>query len=336
MSPKFLSTLLLGLLVVPALRAQPFHLPTANRALFGKNGGERFFVGTVGRTWESGTFGCVRTGGMQMHEGLDIRCLKRDKRGEPIDPVMAACDGTVAYINQRESASNYGKYVVLKHIVEGMEVFTVYAHLSDFAPGLARGKGVRAGEVIATMGRTTNTRERISQERAHVHFEINLFVSDNFSTWYKKEMPKQPDDHGTWNGMNLVGLDPKLIFLEQQALGAKFSLVKFIQNRPELCRALVRDSNFSFPKRYPALVRPNPVAQKEGIAGYEISFDYNAVPIRLTPRAASEIKSKQKYQLLSVNAAEQVKHPCRKFISRRGTGWQLTDSGIRFLDLLTQ
>ena len=53
--------------------AQPFQLPTANRALFEKGGEERFFVGTVGKPWTSGTFGCVRSDGWQMHEGLDIR-----------------------------------------------------------------------------------------------------------------------------------------------------------------------------------------------------------------------------------------------------------------------
>jgi murein DD-endopeptidase MepM/ murein hydrolase activator NlpD len=217
-----------------------------------------------------------------------------------------------------------------------MEVFTLYAHLSDFAPALARGKPVKAGEVIATMGRTSNTRERISQERAHVHFEIDLFVSDRFSTWYRKHHPKQPDYHGVWNGMNFLGIDPRLVLLAQQAQGAKFSLLKFVKSRPELCRVLVRDANFSFPKRYPMLVQPNALAQKEGIAGYEIVFDYNAVPIQLTPRAASEFKLRQKYDLLSVNAAEQQKNPCRKFVTTRGKGWELTTTGFLFLDLLTQ
>jgi murein DD-endopeptidase MepM/ murein hydrolase activator NlpD len=319
-----------------AVHAQPFHFPTANRALFEKGAEEKFFVGTTGKPWTSGMFGCVRSEGHQMHEGLDIRCVKRDKRGEPIDPVMASCDGTVAYINRRVSASNYGKYIVVRHIIEGMEVFTLYAHLSEFANGLAPGKPVKGGEVIATMGRTSNTRERISQERAHEHFEINLFVSDRFSTWYKKEHPKQPDDHGIWNGMNFLGIDPRLVLLDQETQGGKFSFLKFVQSRPELCRVLVRDVNFSFPKRYPMLVRANPLAQKEGIAGYEIGFDFNAVPIQLTPRAASEFKSRQKYQLLSVNAAEQEKNPCRKLVARRGKGWELTNQSILFLDLLTQ
>ena len=316
--------------------AQPFQLPTANRALFAKDGGEKFFVGTTGRGWESGTFGCVRSEGWQMHEGLDIRSLQRDKRGEPTDPVMASADGTVAYLNPRASASNYGKYIVLRHTIDGLEVFTVYAHLSAFAGGLKTGKPVQAGEVIATMGRTSNTGERISLERAHVHFEINLFVSDRFSTWYKKEHPKQPDDHGIWNGMNLLGLDPRLVFLEQQAQGAKFSFLKFVKSRPELCRVIVRDANFSFPKRYPALLRPNPLAQKEGVAGYEIALDANAVPIQLTPRAASELKSKQRYQLFSVNAVEQQRNPCRKLVTRRGAAWELTNTGLNFLALLTE
>ena len=324
------------LLTLLSLHGQPFQLPTANRILFESGGEEKFFVGTVGRPWTSGMFGCVRSEGYQMHEGLDIRCLRRDKRGEPIDPVMASCDGTVAYINKRVSASNYGKYVVVRHVIEGMEVFTLYAHLSDFAVGLAAGKPVKAGEIIAAMGRTSNTRARISQERAHVHFEINLFVSDRFSTWYRKAHPKQPDDHGIWNGMNFLGIDPRLVLLGQKKQGAKFSLLEFVRNRPELCRVLVRDANFSFPKRYPMLVKPNALAQKEGIAGYEIAFDFNAVPIQLTPRAASEFKLKQKYHLLSVNAAEHQKNPCRKFVNARGKGWELTSSAILFLDLLTQ
>lgn len=324
------------LALVLAASAQPFQLPTAHRALLEKGAEEKYFVGTTGKPWMSGTFGCVRSEGGQMHEGLDIRCVQRDRKGEPLDPVLASAPGTVAYLNSRVGTSNYGRYAVLKHLIEGMEVCTLYAHLSAFAPGLKVGQPVRAGEVIATMGRTSNTRERISQERAHVHFEINLFNSDRFSAWYKRENPKTPDDHGMWNGMNLIGLDPRLVFLQEQAQGANFSLLKFVQSRPELCRVFVRDANFPFVKRYPMLVRANPLAQKEGIAGYEIAFDFNAVPIQLTPRAASEIKSKSKYQLLSVNAAEQGKNPCRHLIARRGQNWELTHQAINFLDLLTQ
>ena len=112
-----------------AAEAQPFYLPTANHALFVKGGEPDFFAPTPGKTWESGCFGCVRTDRQQMHEGLDIKCLQRDSRGEPADPVMAAAAGTVVYINNRPALSNYGRYIVVRHLIGGVEVYSLYAHL---------------------------------------------------------------------------------------------------------------------------------------------------------------------------------------------------------------
>src|SRR5580698_8948929 len=180
-----------AVLSLSSARAEYFHLPTANHALFEKGGEERFFVGTVGKPWTSGTFGCVRSDGMQIHEGLDIRCLQRDKRGEPADPVMATADGTVAYINKRPSLSNYGNYIVLRHEIEGLEIYSLYAHLQTVREGLQAGQAVKAGETIAMMGRTSNTRETITKERAHVHFELDFFINDRFSDWYKKTNPTE-------------------------------------------------------------------------------------------------------------------------------------------------
>ena len=83
-----------------------FVLPTPNQALLQPGGEDAYFVGTVGRTWESGTFGCVRTEGRQFHEGLDIRPVERDSKGEAADPVLAAADGSVAYVNTNPGLSN--------------------------------------------------------------------------------------------------------------------------------------------------------------------------------------------------------------------------------------
>src|ERR1041384_8338100 len=147
------------------LVAQPFQLPTANRALFEKGGEERFFVGTVGKPWTSGCFGCVRSESWQMHEGLDIRCLQRDKRGEPTDPVMTTADGTVAYINAKPSLSNFGNYIILRHSVDGLEIYSTYAHLREIRRDLKVGSSVKSGENIGIMGHTANTRQGISKER---------------------------------------------------------------------------------------------------------------------------------------------------------------------------
>ena len=322
-------------LLALATQAQTFQLPTANHTLFEKGGEDRFFVGTIGKPWLTGTFGCVRTGGWQMHEGLDIRCLQRDRQGEPTDPVLATAEGTVAYISTRPSLSNYGIYLILRHPVAGLEIYSLYAHLREVRPDLKIGQAVKAGEAVAIMGRTANTHASISKDRAHLHFELNLLVNDRFASWYKKTFPGQRNDHGYWNGQNLLGIDASPILLGQHDQGAKFNLVGFLQGQTELCRVLVRKTYFPWLKRYAALVRPNPLAEKEGMAGYEIALNFNGVPCELIPRAASEIKGKAKVQLLSVNEAEYHKNPARRLVAKKGSRWELTSHGMNLLELLT-
>jgi murein DD-endopeptidase MepM/ murein hydrolase activator NlpD len=318
-----------------SLSAQtPFQFPTANHALYEVGAELKFLAPTSpDRSWTTGSFGCVRTDGWQMHEGLDIRSLQHDRRGEPTDPVLATADGTVMYVNPKAGLSNYGKYVVIRHVIEGLEIYSLYAHLSEVST--ATGRTVRAGEVIATMGRTSNTSEHIGKERAHLHFELNVFVNDNFSAWFKKKLPGERNDHGLWNGQNLDGLDPRDILLAEHNPVKPFSLLTFLRSQTELCRVLVRATNFSYLKRYAPLVLKNPKAEKEGVAGYEIVFNYNGVVFALMPRAASEIKGTAKVQLLSVNEAEYHAHPCRKLVVQHGSRWQLTEKGLREVEMLT-
>jgi murein DD-endopeptidase MepM/ murein hydrolase activator NlpD len=326
-----------GILVVghTALSAESLLLPTANQALFEKGGEERYFVGTVGKSWSSGTFGCVRSNGHQMHEGLDIRPTEWDRHGEPTDSVFATADGEVVYINSRPALSNYGIYLILRHHLDGIEIYSLYAHLAHVQPGLAVGQRVNAGESLGIMGHTANTKEGISKDRAHLHFELNLVVNDRFAEWHKKTFPGERNDHGDWNGQNLLGINPQLALLASHAQGAQFNLVQLIQSQPELCRVQVRKTNFPWLKRYQALIKPNPIAEKEGVAAYEMRLNFNGLPIELIPRAASELKKGSKYQLLSVNEAEYQKNPARKLVGKSGSRWQLASNGIHLLDLLT-
>jgi murein DD-endopeptidase MepM/ murein hydrolase activator NlpD len=313
----------------------PFQFPTANHFLYERGSELKFFAPTTpDKPWMSGSFGCVRDEGTRMHEGLDIRHLQTDARGEPADLVMATADGTVVYFNARPSLSNYGNYIVIRNIVEGLEIYSLYAHLSAIRPGLQVGQQVRAGEVIATMGRTSNA-EVIGQWRAHVHFELNVLVNDNFVSWFKTASPGEMDYHGEWNGQNLNGLDARQILLAEHNPVTKFSLLDFLRGQTELCRVLVRATNFPYLKRYAPLVLRNPVAEKEGVAGYEIALNYNGVAFALMPRAESEIKSRAKFQLLSVNEAVERANPCRKLVVQVGGRWQLANEGIRELELLT-
>jgi hypothetical protein len=82
------------------------------------------------------------------------------------------------------------------------------------------------------------------------------------------------------------------------------------------------------------LVLRNPVAEKEGVAGYDIALNFNGVAFALMPRAESEMKSRAKFQLLSVNEAEQRANPCRHLVVQRNGRWQLANEGLRELELL--
>jgi hypothetical protein len=168
-----------------------------------------------------------------------------------------------------------------------------------------------------------------------VHFELDLLANDKFAAWFKTASPGERNEHGEWNGQNLTGLDVRDILLREHNPNGNFSLLGFLRSQTELCRVLVRATNFPYLKRYPMLVLKNPIAEKEGVAGYEITFNYNGVAFALMPRAASEIKSRAKFQLVSVNEAEAKANPCRHLLVQRNGHWELANEGLRELGLLT-
>jgi len=332
---RLYAVLTAAIIATTAAAQSPFQFPTANHTLYEPGQELKFFAPTAPeKPWTSGSFGCVRSSGWQMHEGLDIVHQHTDRHGEPTDPVAATADGTVMYVSTRAALSNYGKYIVIRHVVEGLEIYSLYAHLSEIQPGVGAGKTVKAGEVIAVMGRTSNTSETIAKDRAHCHFELNLFVNESFQRWYNRYFTGERNDHGMWNGRNLNGLDPCAILLAER--GGKFSLLDFVRGQTELCRVMVRSTSFPYLRRYAPLVLKNPRADKEGVAGYEVALNYNCVAFALMPRAASEIKDKAKIQLLSVNEAEQQAHPCRKLVVQHRGRWQLTNQGQREVELLVE
>lgn len=318
-----------------AVIGDPIRFPTENRALLEPGGEERFLVPTPGKPCSTGGFGCVRSNGNQMHEGLDIKCLKRDRGGEPADVVMAAASGTVAYINTKPSLSNYGRYVIIRHFIDGLEIYSLYAHLSEVRDNLQAGQPIKSGEAVGVMGRSTNTRTPITKDRAHVHFELDLVLNDHFAQWHKVALPTERNDHGLWNGHNLAGLDPRPALIGYAKSGTNFNLLQWVQSQKELCRVLVRKTHFPFLQRYRSLIVSNPVAEKQGIAAYEISLNFNGVPIRLVPRAESESKSHTSIQLIGVNETEQQKNPCRKLVRKSRGKWELGPNGRTVIEILT-
>ena len=90
----------------------------------------------------------------KMHGGLDI--LVR-----PGTPVVAPADGIVRRAGR---SPTYGKYVDLRHPESGY--MTRYAHLSEFAPGIRRGRRVGRGDTIAYSGNSGRS------TGPHLHYEV--------------------------------------------------------------------------------------------------------------------------------------------------------------------
>ncbi len=83
--------------------------------------------------------------------------------------VMAVADGVVDFVGNR---GDYGNLVVLRH----QDIFmTYYAHLSEFAPGLAAGNKVEQGESLGLVGMTGLA------TGPHLHFEFH--TRDAAGSW---------------------------------------------------------------------------------------------------------------------------------------------------------
>ena len=210
-----LSLVLLGLSFLNPLRANDriaWQLPTENDGLF-HDQKSLFFQPTISRRLISGMFGFVRTSEPEparifehFHKGIDIRPLHRDKKGDPTDTISASADGEVVRVNLDEKISDYGKQVIVRHLWGKQPVYTIYGHLASI--GVEVGQKVKAGDPLGVMGWTG---PGLVRERAHLHFEIAFQINGKFAEWVDTAKPGrlwEPNRHGEWNGLNLMGIDP--------------------------------------------------------------------------------------------------------------------------------
>ncbi len=313
-------SLLAALSFLPALRAQRVDIawPTPSTAWEQGRGIEAFVQPTVSGEAESGLFGCVRGNGLQFHEGLDIKPVRRDKSGEAADAVTAAMDGIVRHINTKPGDSSYGRYVVLEHPGLQPAVYTLYAHLARVDAGLRPGLRVAQGRQLGIMGRSAGG-YAIPRERAHLHFEIGLRATDSFQAWYTWRKFGSPNQHGVWNGMNLLGFDP-LDFLRQWRARRVDNFQQYLDRMKAAVRVRVVTSRVpDFITRYPALLeRPLPPGP---VGGWEVRFNSTGLPFSWTPLTPAQVAGQRagSVQLLAVDAVMTRGYRCKTLVrSRRG------------------
>lgn len=230
----------------------------------------------------NGGYGMLRNGGARFHEGLDIRPMSRDRKGEATDAIVAALPGRIVYLNTSPNG-DYGRYVVLEHTLGTVSVYTLYAHLASLNPTLALGRAVDSGAPLGVMGRS-NASGGFPKERAHLHFEIGLRLSGSFARWYAGQKYPDANKHGEYNGINLAGLDPAGFFRFARGHSAQITPDRFVAwLRSQPVAVLVETPSNSTPalvRRCPGLVTGGKIA---GAAGWRIGFTADGVPVSWTP-----------------------------------------------------
>lgn len=334
--PRFLAlaAALLLPLSSPALELQ---LPTENHHLFTGEPEkfymyvDRIFEGETSKPWEGGSFGFVRTPirvGQDVvltkfHEGIDIQPVKRDKAGNPLDLVMSITGGTVVHVSDVAGRSNYGKYVVVEHLIEGDTFYSVYAHLAEITA--KPGDPVKPGSVLGRMGYTG---AGINRTRAHLHLELCLLMSRNFGGWHSA-FSGGTNFHGNFNGMNLAGMDIASLFLAHKK-NPNLKIRDFVKASPAYFKVTVpRDGTWDFAERHRWMINGDPAAASPS---WEISFTATGLPVGISP-CPREVDE----PLVTGVRNSRVGHGylTRGLLTGSGNSASLTRSGKQLVALLT-
>jgi murein DD-endopeptidase MepM/ murein hydrolase activator NlpD len=311
-------------------------LPTENRGLLTGDQPSfyqyirRDFEGTREDVWEGGQYGFVRDPRRigseviytRFHEGIDIRPLHRDQNGEPVDVIGAIADGDVVYANSDPAGSNYGRYVVVEHMLDGCPYFSLSAHLKLITTSV--GTHVHQGDPIAVMGYSG---EGIDRTRAHVHLEINLMLSGSFDVWYAKHYRAEANRHGSFNGINLAGIDIGRFYLALQKNPA-LTIPEFLSSEPIWYRVRVPASGaMDILQRYPWLSDG-----KVDAKAWEISFSQSGLPLNF--RAVDEPPSAPVLSW-SMPSAVPLQLLTRGYLRGSGASAQLTVEGLKYVELIS-
>jgi murein DD-endopeptidase MepM/ murein hydrolase activator NlpD len=312
-------------------------LPTDNDALFHGGGGdfyqyvERVFQGEKSRPWEGGCYGFVRdpvptVKGLvytRFHEGIDIKPLRRDAHGEPLDDVRAIADGKVVHVNSIPGYSNYGRYIVIEHDWDSSPYYSLYGHLRETT--IVAGAKVRRREVIGRMGYSG---EGLNKARAHLHLELNLMLNRNFEDWHDHYFAHDPNHNGIYNGINLTGIDVARFFLEHEKQ-PELTVPGFLAEEETFYRVTIPGSpHFDLPRWYPWMIKDGTAAAKS----WEISFARSGVPLQI--KARDEVVTEPVLSYVKESDVN-YEYRTRGIVTGIGNGAHLSESGMRLMRLLT-
>jgi murein DD-endopeptidase MepM/ murein hydrolase activator NlpD len=316
-----------------SLIGQDFYWPTPHQAFSQGQDYSEFIQPTIIEKPYSGLFGCVRNNGTRFHEGIDIRPLDRDKNGEAVDSVYATMDGRIVHISKVAGNSSYGRYVVIEHEKAVPMVYSLYAHLSTIATDIKVGQWVEGGRILGIMGRSAGG-YTIPKERAHLHFEIGFRLTDNFEPFYKRKKFQVRNQHGIWNGMNLVGMNSLEYFMMRRQRHVE-NLEDYIKTLPSAYVVRVLSTKTpDFVQRYPSLVELQ--TNNDRAIGWDIEFTWFGLPKhwRVVTGQGTLPPNSFRADLIHFEKDELAKSLCRRTLTKSGSEIGIGKSTKTFLELL--
>lgn len=143
----------------------------------------RYITNKLGESYKYGV------GGYNEHRTVYARSAVFDTEDEPrrlhlgIDiwgpagtPIYAPLDGTVYGFANNDNFGDYGATIILKHILEGIEFYTLYGHLSkNDLDGLHDGQFVPGGTEFAHFGPPAEN----GYWPPHLHFQVIHQMHEN-------------------------------------------------------------------------------------------------------------------------------------------------------------
>lgn len=345
--PKIISSVCLiaqALILLSSSEAQPntetVNLPTINHHLL-QNDEERFYMyvyrkfeNQESRPFTGGKYGFVRNkkrteDGVictKFHEGIDIKPIKRDSRGNPLDDVNAIAAGKVVYCNPTSHHSSYGKYVVIEHQWQGGPIYSLYAHLSSIT--VKAGQKINLGETLGKLGYTGNG---INRDRAHLHLELGVMFYSNFTPWHDKYF-SDANHHGNYNGMNIAGLDVAS-FLIAKNKNQALTIPEFVSSIPvhykvTIPRNQIKKGVPELLKRYPWMLQGQ---YHRNTPSLEISFSASGFPITISPSERVVAAPSLSWVL---DCRSKHDYHTKGFVTGSGQRASLSKSGQRFIELI--
>lgn len=138
-----------------------YNLEKGKITINGKLGFPLEHIENVVITAEYGMYDPWKTGNYTKHTGIDLSGLHRDN-------VLAVEKGIVIFAGTQ---NGYGNCIELKHNIDGVELYTFYAHLSSIL--VEEGQEVEQGYIIGKEGGDPYTDTNAGNSTGHhLHFEV--------------------------------------------------------------------------------------------------------------------------------------------------------------------